>query len=68
MICTELETRRLRLRLFTHDDLNVTKLVALIVTEIVASVRVAEKLGMRRGPLIHIYDVDAIQYEMEFHD
>jgi hypothetical protein len=26
--------------------------------------RVAEKLGMSRGPLIHVFDVDAYQYEM----
>jgi RimJ/RimL family protein N-acetyltransferase len=28
------------------------------------SIKVAEKLGMSKGPLIHIYDVDAFQYEM----
>ncbi|NNL00349.1 MAG: GNAT family N-acetyltransferase [Xanthomonadales bacterium] len=50
---------------FARDDLNIGKLVALIIPENIGSIRVAEKLGMRPGPLIHIYDVDAIQYEME---
>jgi len=49
---------------FARDDLKIKKLVALIIPENIASVRVAEKLGMTRGPLIHIYDVDALQYEM----
>ncbi len=49
---------------FARDDLNIGKLVALIIPENVGSIRVAEKLGMHPGPLIHIYDVDAIQYEM----
>ena len=49
---------------FARDDLAVEKLVALIVPENIASVRVAEKLGMTKGPLIHIYEVDAFQYEM----
>jgi RimJ/RimL family protein N-acetyltransferase len=49
---------------FAREDLGFEKLVALIVKENVASIRVAEKLGMTRGPLIHIYDVDAYQYEM----
>jgi RimJ/RimL family protein N-acetyltransferase len=49
---------------FAREDLGITKLVALIVPENAASIRVAEKLGMTRGPLIHIYDVDAYQYEM----
>lgn len=49
---------------FAREDLGVKKLVALIMPENAASIRVAEKLGMMRGPLIHIYDVDAYQYEM----
>lgn len=49
---------------FARDDLNIEKLVALIVPENTASIRVAEKLGMSRGPLIHIYDTDAYQYEL----
>jgi RimJ/RimL family protein N-acetyltransferase len=49
---------------FARDDLKVEKLVALIIPENAASIRVAEKLGMSKGPLIHIYDVDALQYEM----
>jgi len=28
------------------------------------SIRIAEKLGMTRGPLIHIFETDAFQYEM----
>ena len=49
---------------FARDDLKIKKLVALIIPENIASIRVAEKLGMTRGPLIHIYDTDALQYEM----
>jgi RimJ/RimL family protein N-acetyltransferase len=105
MIRTQLETERLRLRLFTLDDLsvmfklntdpevgyryfkefwgkgigteaarvcvefartdlNIKKLIALIMPENIGSIKLAEKLGMTRGPLIHIYDVDAWQYEM----
>lgn len=50
---------------FARQDLNINKLVALIIPENTASIRVAEKLGMTCGPLIHIYGVDALQYEME---
>ena len=49
---------------FARDDLGISKLVALIEPENIASIRVAEKLGMTCGPLIHIYDTDAFQYEM----
>ena len=49
---------------FARDDLKIRKLIALIIPENIASVKVAEKLGMSRGPLIHIYDVDAYRYEM----
>jgi len=49
---------------FARDDLKIKKLVALIIPENTASIRVAEKLGMTKGPLIHVYDVDALQYEM----
>jgi len=49
---------------FARQDLQIRKLVALIMPENIASIRVAEKLGMTRGPLIHIYDEDALQYEM----
>jgi ribosomal-protein-alanine N-acetyltransferase len=49
---------------FARDDLEIEKLVALIVPENTASIRLAEKLGMTRGPLILVYDVDAYQYEM----
>jgi RimJ/RimL family protein N-acetyltransferase len=28
------------------------------------SIKLAEKLGMSKGPLITIYDVEAFQYEM----
>lgn len=64
MIRTHLETERLRLRLFNYDDLQIKKLVALIIPENTASIRVAEKLGMTKGPLIHVYGEDAFQYEM----
>jgi len=50
---------------FARDDLKVNKLVALIIPENIASIRVAEKLGMSRGPLIHVYDEDVLQYEMK---
>ena len=49
---------------FARDDLQIKKLIALIIPENIASIRLAEKLGMKRGPTIHIYDVDAYQYEM----
>jgi len=49
---------------FAREDLQISKLIALIVPENIASIRVAEKLGMTCGPLIHIYDTDALQYEM----
>ena len=49
---------------FARDDLKIKKLIALIIPENTASIRVAEKLGMTKGPLIHIYDLDALQYEM----
>ena len=49
---------------FARDDLKIKKLIALIISENTASIRVAEKLGMTKGPLIHIYDLDALQYEM----
>jgi ribosomal-protein-alanine N-acetyltransferase len=49
---------------FARQDLKLEKLIALIAPENIASIRVAEKLGMTRGPLIHIYDTDAYQYEM----
>lgn len=53
---------------FARNDLKIEKLVALIIPENIASIRVAEKLGMTKGPLIHIYDVDALQYEMMLQD
>ena len=49
---------------FARDDLKIEKLIALIIPENIASIRVAEKLGMTKGPLIHIYGEDALQYEM----
>lgn len=49
---------------FARYDLKIKKLVALIMPENIASIKLAEKLGMIRGPLIHIYEVDAFQYEM----
>ena len=49
---------------FARDDLKIKKLIALIMPENAGSIKVAEKLGMSKGPLIHIYDVDAFQYEM----
>jgi len=53
---------------FAREDLGIDKLIALIIPENIASIRVAEKLGMSKGPLIHIYDVDALQYEMRLRD
>jgi len=49
---------------FARDDLKISKLIALIIPENTASIRLSEKLGMTRGPLIRIYDVEAYQYEM----
>ena len=49
---------------FAREDLKIEKLIALIIPENIASIRVAEKLGMSKGPLVHIYGVDALQYEM----
>lgn len=49
---------------FARQDLRIEKLIALIIPENIGSIKVAEKLGMKRGPLIHIYGEDAYQYEM----
>ena len=49
---------------FARQDLDIKKLIALIIPENIASIKVVEKLGMTKGPLIHIFDVDAYQYEM----
>jgi len=49
---------------FARSDLKFKKLVALIMPENIASIKLAEKLGMTQGPLIHIYETDAFQYEM----
>jgi len=49
---------------YARNDLEIGKLVALIIPENAASIRVAEKLGMQKGPLISIYGVDALQYEL----
>jgi RimJ/RimL family protein N-acetyltransferase len=49
---------------FAREDLNIKKLVALIMPANTASINIAEKLGMAKGPLITIYDVEALQYEM----
>jgi RimJ/RimL family protein N-acetyltransferase len=49
---------------FARDDLKIRKLVALIMPENTGSIKLAEKLGMSKGPLITIYDVEAFQYEM----
>jgi RimJ/RimL family protein N-acetyltransferase len=53
---------------FARDDLKIGKLIALIMPDNVGSIKIAVKLGMKRGPLIHIYDVDAFQYEMMLQD
>lgn len=53
---------------FAREDLQLEKIVALIMPENAASIRIAEKLGMARGPLIHIDDVDAFQYELRLVD
>jgi ribosomal-protein-alanine N-acetyltransferase len=49
---------------FARDDLKIRKLVALIMPENTGSIRLAGKLGMSKGPLITIFDVEAFQYEM----
>jgi ribosomal-protein-alanine N-acetyltransferase len=49
---------------FARKDLKISKLVALIIPENIGSIKVAEKIGMTRGPLIHVFDEDAFQYEM----
>ena len=49
---------------FAREDLKIKKLVALIMPGNTGSMRVAEKLGMTRGPFISVFDVDAYQYEM----
>ncbi len=49
---------------FARDDLKIKKLVALIMPENIASIKLVEKLGMKKGPSLHIFDVDAVQYEM----
>jgi ribosomal-protein-alanine N-acetyltransferase len=49
---------------FARTDLKIKKLVALIMPENIASIKLAEKLGMTQGPLIDVFDVGAFQYEM----
>lgn len=49
---------------FARTDLKISKLVALIIPENIASIKLAEKLGMTQGPLIQVFDVAAFQYEM----
>jgi ribosomal-protein-alanine N-acetyltransferase len=49
---------------FARQDLKIVKLVALIIPENTGSIRVAKKIGMHKGPLINIFDTDALQYEM----
>jgi ribosomal-protein-alanine N-acetyltransferase len=49
---------------FARDDLKIEKLIALIIPENIGSIRVAEKMGMTKGPMIHIDDMDALQYEL----
>jgi len=49
---------------FARSDLKISKLVALIMPENIASIKLVEKLGMRQGPLISVFDVEAFQYEM----
>jgi len=49
---------------FARTDLKIKKLVALIMPENIGSIKLAEKLGMTQGPLIHVFDVEAFQYEM----
>lgn len=49
---------------FARADLEIEKLIALIMPENIASIRVAEKMGMTKGPMIYIDDIDAYQYEM----
>lgn len=49
---------------FARMDLKIEKLIALILPENIASIKVSEKLGMKRGPLIQIYGEEAYQYEM----
>ena len=49
---------------FAREDLKIKKLVALIMPENTGSINIAVKLGMTRGPLIHIDDTDAFQYQM----
>jgi ribosomal-protein-alanine N-acetyltransferase len=50
---------------FAREDLGIKKLIALIMPENIGSIKLAEKLGMKKGPAIHIFDVDADQYEMK---
>lgn len=49
---------------FAREDLEIKKLIALIMPDNSASINIAEKLGMRRGALINIFDTWAYQYEM----
>ena len=49
---------------FARRDLKIEKLVALVIPENIGSIKVAEKIGMKKGPMIHVYDTDALQYEM----
>ena len=49
---------------FARSDLKIKKLVALIMPKNIASIKLAEKLGMQQGPLISVFDIEAFQYEM----
>ena len=49
---------------FARDDLKIRKLVALIMPENTGSIRIAEKLGITKESLIHVFDTEVLQYEM----
>ena len=49
---------------FARDDLQIKKLVALIMPDNIGSIRVAEKLGMSKGPLVRAFTLEVFRYEL----
>jgi len=70
MIRTQLQTERLRLRLFTLADVQIMfelnsdpEIIKYAEATPARDLQEARQ-RLEQGSLIHIYDVDAIQYEM----
>lgn len=53
---------------YAKDELHLEYVIALIVEGNVASVGVAEKLGMRQNGMAHYMELDAMKYELQLVD